>query len=370
MRIKTLVAAKDKAYTGNFCEYISEHHADTIDISAVNTAEHLRKTLSARKYDVALLDMAFIGEADYKSINLPLFLRSEQDTRDTSAPCTLPGASIRALPIKHIQKHQRISRAVAGILEEYATANGNIHILGEKMRSVTAVWSPAGGVGKTTVALSYAEASILKERDAFYLDLEDFSSALVYFDEDGKSISKVFEMLERNDGNVKMYIQGIASSKNGIKYLCAPDNFDDISILSADNTRELVICCAETAGELVVDLPCACNEVTRQVFDLADKVLLVTDRSETAQTKLAQFITQNCIYENINEKVTLVINKDTQASGRRGGLDPAIKTQNAIKANSAIKTLEDSAITLPYVEKHDAQSVCRELAAHGFGMYI
>jgi len=330
MRVKTLVATNDTAYTNHISGYISEHHADTMEISVCNTVGHLREMLRTRRYDVALMDAQMIKEVDFDCVKLPMLLCSWQDT-----------TGISIVPDK-IRKHRRISKTVSDVLEKYATVSGNIDISAERISKITAVWSPAGGVGKTTVALACCAAAASKEKEVFYLNLESFSSISAYFAQDSKSISAVFEMLENDTGNVGMFIQGIYSSESGIKYLCPPENFDDMCILSADNVRELVSNCAGITDELFIDLSSVCDGRTRQVFELSDRVLIVTDKSDTAQHKLTQFITQSNVYESIKEKITLVANK---GAGQTAAISQEV-------------------LSLPYIDSMDTRFVYKALALH------
>ena len=332
MRVKMLIATGDITYAGLLSGYISEHYRDTIDVSVFNGSQGLQAAVSARRYDVALFDAAYLKEVETASVHLPLLLWSEHEADDIS------------IEIGKVHKYRRISSIVADVLEHYAKVTGSRRASGSQNASITAVWSPAGGVGKTTVALAYASSQAHEGKDALYLDLETFSSIPAYFSSCGKSISTVFEMLESNRGDVKMLLQGIRCNESGITYLCGPDNYDDISILSKENIYELVTTCAEITEELVIDLSCACDARTRQVFELADKVLLIIDPTLHAQVKLAQFISQNNVFESIKEKITLVGNKGALIS----------------------KPPADSLVCLPVVPSSDPVSVYKSLSETGF----
>jgi len=332
MRVKMLIATADAEYARLISDYISEHYAGIVEVSVCGTAELLRGALSKRKYDVALLESQLTENADMNSIDLPLQLWSEDETA-----CTEP-------EIGKISKYQRISSIVASILERYAGVSKQRHSPDSKTAGITAVWSPAGGVGKTTVALAYALSNVNDGKEVFYLNLEAFSSAPGYFADNSKSISAVFEMLDNTGGNVKMFVQGICSRENGITYLCSPDNYDDICILSNDNIKELIAACSQLADELVIDLSCSCDSRTRQVLDTADKVLLVTEQTIPADAKLTQFVSQNNVFEDIKEKITLVANKGAEIH----------------------KPFAESTIYLPYVHSTNAVDVYRALSGNSF----
>jgi len=329
MRVKLLIATVDILYAKLISDNISEFHADKIDISICSTLEGLQESLSKRKYDVVLLDAVLIEHADTGLPCLRLLLWSEADP-----------AGILPEGLGAINKYQRISSIVSSVLERFAKESGNRNGPDSKRAKITAVWSPAGGVGKTSVAIAYALSNAIDENEVFYLNLEDFTSVPGYFDDSGKSISNVFEMLENNNGNVKMLIQGVSSRDNGLTYLCSPDNYEDMFILSGENVNELILNCSELSDELVIDLSCSFDTRTRKVFELADNVLIVTAQTSVAKTKLAQFISQNNVFESIKDKVTLVANKGAVIN------EPAI----------------DSMISLPYVQANDTVELCRKLS--------
>ena len=335
MRIKLLIATPDTDYSEHLSSRISERHADDVDVSVCSSAECLRDLLSERKFDAALLEAPVIDSVDLQNIQLPLLLWSE----DGNTPD-------EAVTLTKIRKYQRVSSIVSGVLEHYAKVSNDGCGFDPDKAHITAIWSSAGGVGKTTVALAYAARKISEGKQVLYLNLEPFSSVPVYFNETGKSISTIFEMLDNREGNVRMLIQGVRryDSDVGVAYFCSPDNFDDMNILSAENVAALIDACAGVTEELVIDMSCVCDERARQIFGYADRILLVTDTTVTAQIKLSQFTTQHHIFERIKEKTILVANKGAAVS----------------------EPLTDTVISLPYVQSADVSAVYNTLSGYSF----
>ena len=331
MKIKLLIATDDPDYAEHLSCGISERHADVADVSVCRTKESLRELLAAQKFDAALLETKLIGGIDLSAITLPLLLW--EDTESSAAEFA---------KFQGIRKYQRISSIVSVVLEKYAKASPDGQALNSEKAKITAVWSPAGGTGKTTAALALAAKRVSEGKHVLYLDMEPFSSVPAYFPESGKSISTVFEMLENNDGNVEIFIRGVCrKDSGGINYFCPPDNFDDLNILSTDNVAALIRACAGVTDELIVDLSCSCDERTRQVFLLADRVLLLADQTRTAQTKLSQFMSQHDVFDLIKNKTVFIANKGTAA-----GTPPA-----------------GTAISLPLVQSSDHVQVYKTLSA-------
>jgi len=333
MRIKLIIASADDDYVGHLSNRISEFHSDVIDVTVCSSPERLLELLSSRKFDAAMLEASFIDNMDLSGIHMPLLLWTD-DENTTDAQATL----------RKIRKYQRISSIVADMLEKYAKVSADRRGSEPEKAQITAVWSPAGGVGKTAVALAYAAKKVSEGKQALYLSLEAFSSVPVYFSETGKGISAIFEMLENHEGNVSMLIRGIRcyDSNTGVAYFCSPDNYDDINILSTQNVTELIDACAGVMEEIVIDMSCVCDERARQVFTHCDRVLLVADPTSSAQIKLSQFTAQHNVFERIKDKAVLVANKG------------ALVTHQ----------LTDTCITLPLVQSTDASAVSSALSGY------
>lgn len=332
MKIRLLIATSDNDYTEHISGVLSAKYADTFYVSVCRAGQSLSEMIAAQGFDAALLEAQPAEGIDLSSIRLLVFLWEEN--------CSLSG--IAGNPVL-IRKHQRISSIVSSILENYSKVSSASNGPDSSRASVTAVWSPAGGVGKTTVGLAYASKLIAEGKQVLYLNLEHFSSSPMYFADTGKSISSVFEMLEKGEGNVKMLIRGIVKQdqRSGISYFCRPENFDDINILSPADITTLIAACASVADELVVDLSSTCDERTRQVFSLADRIFLVTDHTAASYVKLRQFTSQNSVFQRIRNKTAIVANKDASLN------EPPV----------------DSLIRLPFVQAGDVIVVYKTLSS-------
>ena len=330
MIIKLLIATADSDYAEYLSDNLSEKYADTFNVSVCSSAERLRDLLAVSKFDAALLEPSFVAGENLSSIQLPMLLIDELGDSGDSM-------------LRGIRKYQRISNISGYVLEYYAEAGKGRSGLNADKANITAVWSPAGGVGKTTVALAYASNRILSGKQSTYLNLENFSSTSAYFQESGRSISKVFEKL---DTNVQMFLAGICQhdSGTGITYFCEPENYDDINILTADDAQTLIDACATGTDEVVIDLSSQCDERTQRIFDMADIVLIVCDPSSASQVKLRQFENQHNVFEQVQEKAIIVNNK---------GAKPA---QTAINRS----------VQLPFVQSPDPISIYKTLSSASF----
>ncbi|GHU93287.1 hypothetical protein FACS1894208_02510 [Clostridia bacterium] len=302
MKIQLLIATSDKDYANHLSGVLAENHTESFDVTVCSVAERLETLLTARSFDVALLDPTLIPESGVGSVRLPLLL---WDTSESDGNIGVSFGKIR--------KYQRISRLSSDILEEYSKAAVGIANFGSGKARITAVWSPTGGVGKTTTALAYATQKAVDGGKITYLDLEYFSSTTVYFPESGKSISTVFEHL---GGNPSLLLKAIAlkDSGSGITYFSPPNNYDDMNELTVDDIEALVASASDISDELVIDLPSVCDVRCRKILETADAVYIVTDGSKIASLKLQQFVTQHNLFERVRAKIVLVANKGAKVN--------------------------------------------------------
>lgn len=334
MKIKLIIASGDGDYTEHLSRVLADRYADVFEVGVCSTQAQWAETLKSG-CDAALVEPAFAQSCDLKGVRLPLLLRDESSEG-------FPGAG----ELRQVEKYQRISSIAGAVLEGYAQFSSGMTDLRKKRGQVTAVWSPAGGTGKTTVALAYAARKASDGRHATYLSLENFCSAPAYFpdcDHERKSISTVFEKLE---ADVPMLLKGILQqdSGSGIAYYCGPNNYDDMNILTGEDLDALIRGCVANTEELVVDLSAQCDEKTRKIFELADTVLIVSDGTPAAQAKLLQFMGQHNIAQQIRDKSVLINNRGAKAAV--DGLPRAVE--------------------LPYVRTADIVSVYKTLSGSAF----
>ena len=331
MKIKLLIATDDSDYGEHLSNFLSERHSAAFDVSLCSSMEHFQNIVASSKFHAALMEPIFAAQSDLSSVSLPLILWSH-DENDTDVPDNFT----------KVHKYQRISSLTEDVLENYAKiSNGTFAPMGTHAK-VTACWSPKGGAGTSSVALAYCAEKARNGKDVLYLSLESFSSVPVFFADSGKSISTIFDVLEKKEGDIGILINGLRrkDDKSSISYFCSPKNYDDVNILSIEDTQALISACCAVTDELVVDMSCVCSKRVWQVFNQADNILLVTDNCSSAMRKLNQFVAQHNIFGQIKPKTILVANKNSPTP----------------------ELFSDSAISLPYIDSDDCTAVYMALS--------
>lgn len=298
MKTRLLIVSSDKDYVDHLSRVLTEKHESVFEVTICTAAERLAELQGGKKFDIALIESSV--KAVIPDVRLCFQLWSEE-------------SGVRGLEgVQRIPKYQRVSQIVSQILARYAEVSTAGP--GEVQAKISAVWSPAGGSGKTTVSLAYAAQQVAGRRKTSYLNLEPFSSQPVYFAGEGKSISSVFTKL---DGNVNLLLQSIRQedSGSGIGYFRRPDNYDDIAVLTAEDVLCLIDACGAAADEVVVDLGSVWDEKVSAILERADTVFVVADGSRSGQAKWKQFCEQHNMLERLGEKLILVANRGAQGGG-------------------------------------------------------
>lgn len=333
MNIRLVIISSDMEYAECFSDVIADNYKNVFKMSICSSAEKYKELSGKKHFDIALVDSDIVEEIAFPNARLCAQL-CEGELRQEDLTGYYP-----------IQKYQRVSHIVSALLEQYAKVASGSGGYGQTKGQLTAVWSPAGGVGKTSIALAYAAGRASEDNPVIYLDLESFSSTAAYFRDNAKSISALFEGLGGNS-NMEILIAGLLQKDtgSGILYFGPAINYDDVNILSVSDLEEIINGCVVQCGELVVDLSSACDEKTRYILERADRVLAVADDSMTGRNKWNQFQTQHSLYSEIADKMTLVANKGADVSS----------------------WYKESVVSVPFVRSQDPVVVYKTLSVQDF----
>ncbi len=295
MKIRLIIVTKEREYAELFYDGAASKR-DLVDIDICTSYEKLDAMLQQGRYDVVLAERDAVDYVDPSRVKLILLLWNQKQ-----------GMSEYVQEMPMVKKYQRISGILSDVQGQYAKVAPEHFGASDKGR-ITAVWSPAGGTGKTSVALASAVRSALNGRKTTYLDLEYFSGTEALFERSGKSLSTVFTQLS---GNLALQMQSIRleDSNTNVNYFSPPSNYDDMNELTEEDILALVRAASGSAEELVVDLSSLCDRKNRAIFEVADRILLVVDQSAVAAAKLQQFMNQNSVFHTYLDKITVVANK-------------------------------------------------------------
>lgn len=300
MNIKLAIADSNEEYLNRLINVLEKY--DKLSFFVYTDRNSLEKALLEKNFDVLLFDTSvYEGQVSLGKTSLGIMLLDE--TGSIPAGCkSFPG----------IKKYQRISGIYKKILELYAEKCGDISVLsnGKKTKTV-AFYSPVGGAGKTTMALTAAARLAMTGYKTFYMNLEDIASEDCYLPQGkGKGMTEMLSCLGTST-NFAMKLQGLLQTKTeNLFYLNHFDSPNDIYEMKPEELAELIASILGTGlfDFLVIDMGISMDERAIRVYEAADRIVIVEKPDAMASKKLETFFRQTHIMQEYGKKMSRLLN--------------------------------------------------------------
>ena len=200
---------------------------------------------------------------------------------------------------------------------------------------VIAVYSAAGGVGKTTLALHLAHAAGAMGKRVLYLNLERWSSAAAWLEEDrpeplppgGEGMSELLYRLKAQPDEAGSWLSEHARRDPLLKahYIAPCSNAEDRLQLTAEDATGLLMAIAGSGQYdlIVCDLDDGLTELQLCLLELSDHVLWLTSGSGLVQRKLSAALSCGLLkwgdrFQRVCDKGRLVCSfTDAEAASKR-----------------------------------------------------
>lgn len=246
-----------------------------------------------------------------------------------------------------VKKYQRMETLLDTVLLKHAQNNGTIEtIRGDSDTRIAVFYSPAGGTGKTTLALALSAAGASAGFNILYMNLEEIDSIRELLDQTSGCLTDVFFALKAEGMNagIKLKESLGKESSSGFYYLSGVESIGEFEEIDGNNVAELVESIRELSCHdlVILDLSSSFNEKTRRILKAADVVFMPITKGETGISKLQRFMEEaNCHeeYEVIFDKISLIINKTDADQGVIWQFPDSISRRFACCANIAVSSV-------------------------------
>lgn len=310
-RLSLLIADKDETYIENMVNYLIVNHSVRFQVFSFTKQKYLQDFLerSEKQIDILLICPEFYNESlPFEKIRIPVLLGSGKQVQN----------QIELDIVNRYQHAEKLIRDITCIYAEKVQKEALIS-KGDKDTKVVAVYSPAGGVGKTCVSLSASLQCSLSSQKAFYLNIEDvYSTALLLEEVGSKSISKLIYHLKEKNTNIPLKIEGLMciDHRFNLNYFSPPQSISDIYELKpADVTNFLQN--LKSMGQydvIFVDMGTRIDEKNMAVLSASDEIFLVVTQEILPLYKAKLLINELKFRFQSNEdslynKITLILNK-------------------------------------------------------------
>jgi pilus assembly protein CpaE len=276
------------------------------DMDGITATEQL----SATAPGVAVVMMSVQGEADYLRRSMLAGAREFLVKPFSSDELT---ASIRQVSARERDKQSRMT------LVPVSAAGGGGAGDDREPGLVVAVFSPKGGVGRTTVAvnLAVAAATELGKRVALMDGSFQFGDVGVLLNLNPRSKSIAELIPELDAGELDSIDTFLIEHTAGIRVLLAPPSPETAEMITAGGVRKVLESLRYDHDLVVVDCTAFFNDTTLAILDSADVILTMLSLEITSIKNMRLFleVAEQLGYES--GKVRLVLNRADSALGIR-----------------------------------------------------
>lgn len=178
---------------------------------------------------------------------------------------------------------------------------------------VITVYSPKGGVGKTTLAVNLAIAMQDGESKVLVVDANrQFGDAGVFF-----YLQSKYSLVSLMDQELEpdLINSVVAAHASGVKVLLAPPTPEDAELVTSSQLKKAVEGLRQFFSYIIIDTASVLSDVELSVFDASDRILLVATPDIPTLANIKKFFDLVEKLEYPPEKVVLVLNRVAKSGG-------------------------------------------------------
>jgi len=308
--LNLVIADEDSRYLDSLSKYIRNKYSSRLNIFTFTNKQSFMEFITdkAQEIDILLVDR------DYYSRDI------EQPENFVTIVLTDGRHIEKDSNIKYINKYHPADTIYKLFMEIYSDAMPDkSEWTGNNFRgSVITVFSPHGGSGCTTVALSLAHYISKMGMRVFYLNVENISSLgdTQGICENGINFSNIIFYLKERRKNLSLKIEAAKyyDSRWMFYYFQPPDSFLEIDDLEIDDYVKLIqsLKSMDQFDYIVIDMGQAVSAGRRVLFDISDKLVMTICPGAFTSVKLNRLLKElsmNDMEKEILDRVLTVFNK-------------------------------------------------------------
>ncbi len=279
--IKLLIIDEDNEYSISLCNFFTHSYSETIAVNYCKDLNDINNRLKKIDPHVILTSEKYYDEIKkYCKHNL-ILLSSTKNSELSSQN-------------NYIYKYKDVNQIAAEIINMYNTLGNKINHTGGKSTKIVSVFSAAGNVGKTSLALALSSICSFSGLSVFYLNLEQFQSTNIFFNGNTQySFSDIIYFAKVKDKNLLTKIPAISSKEtdSGVHYFNQANNVFDIKEMLPEDI-DFIVSAINDCGYydlVMIDMDSQLNENTMKVFEKSDEILYVITNEESCLHKTQLF---------------------------------------------------------------------------------
>ncbi len=309
MKIKLCILANDVTYLNRLVAFITSRHQENFEVYSFTENELALKTIQVQKIDILLVEESCnINAKEFLDMLYVIYL---VESRDVEIIDKCPA----------IFKYQKTELIVKSIWNFYSEVLGNMKKANKHANDnckVFAFASPCGGSGSSALAAASALYFAKHGKNVMYLSLEKVSSSDIYFYEEGtQTLSDMIFALKSKKTNLNLKLEAcLKHDVHNISFFSQAKQILDMYELTFEEQKELinVIIESDMFDMLILDLDFSLTSEMKELYMLADKLVVSSDGSEISNHKIERIYNALIIQEqgertSLLEHMVLIYNR-------------------------------------------------------------
>lgn len=313
-RMTVVIADTEEDFTVSLAEYLASVYGKKFRICAFTRRDQLETYLSGN------------GRADLLLVNPDMYagLAPTNKAVQTVLLSETKGEAASA-GMRSIFKYQHrgmLLNEILDALSEGIPAFG--YIPGRKKTRMIAVYSPAGGAGKTAIAVACSALCSQNGLSTFYLGMESLPSAPFTPDQlmeqsmSGRSLSRVLYQIREKTCNLPLVLESCRykDERTGVEYFAPPESPLDMEEMKPEETLELIrhFRALGRYDMVFIDMDSVFSSKTMALLEECDEIFMVVtkdasciDKAKVFQAGLKKVFDGND--SAVREKCVMILNR-------------------------------------------------------------
>jgi cellulose biosynthesis protein BcsQ len=302
-KIRIVIADLDKSYIESMSSYLRSSDQSDRFITAYFTGKTtFTKFLNQTEtIDILLISPDFYDESIHIPEDTALILLEDNVIQS------------KANPHSSVYRYQRLDKLFSSVLSIYYEHNQQAgkYLARSKKTQVLTVYSPVGGVGKTTIAVNLSKQLALHDMKVFYLNLELLNSTHLYFqsEEDNPSL-QILYYVKSNSSQLLSKVEALKKTDPfaSVDYFDLATNAEELLEMTPTDVRVLINAIIETGAYdyVVVDLDSSIHKRNVTAIEECDQLIWPILNNEQSLFKTKAFLEEE---EKLFEKENVIKDK-------------------------------------------------------------
>jgi len=310
-RLNFVVADADEEYVESLVEYLISDYSEFFQVSSFTRQDCLVEFMQVTdvKVDILLIDPRMYPDSlPTEKVNALVFLSPGNVSENFNR-------------LDSINKYQHADRLVSDIIRIFSEKYRESRCIkyGDRDTKVVAVYSPAGGTGKTCIAAASSIICSQMGLAVFYLNLENVH-AEGYFSgsERGQNFSNIIYHLKEKDGNLALKIEGARCihEQSNVHYFPPPDSIVEFDELFPGELERLIrqFKAMGRYDIVFVDMSSSLDKRNLTLLEESDEIFLILTPDPVCEAKAKALFSEIDLLSQKNRlsfhsKLTVVLNK-------------------------------------------------------------